>query len=169
MIIRNAVLEDSPKIAEIYNFYVANTCITFEETEVSSEEMSNRLRKVSESALPWLVAVEDGAVDDEVVIGYAYATKWKERTAYRFSVESTIYLSNEAQGKGLGTELYETLLDKLKLLGINSVIGGITLPNPASVGLHEKLGMEKVAHFPKVGFKFGEWLDVGYWQLGLHS
>jgi len=164
MIIRNAVLEDSPKIAEIYNFYVANSCITFEETEVSSEEMSNRLRKVSESTLPWIVAVED-----EAVIGYAYATKWKERTAYRFSVESTIYLSNEAQGKGLGTELYEALLDKLKRLGINSVIGGITLPNPASIGLHEKLGMEKVAHFPKVGFKFGEWLDVGYWQLGLHT
>ncbi|WOI38950.1 arsinothricin resistance N-acetyltransferase ArsN1 family B [Alteromonas sp. CI.11.F.A3] len=164
MIIRDAVLEDSPKIAEIYNFYVANTCITFEETEVSSEEMSKRLRKVSESTLPWIVAVED-----EAVIGYAYATKWKERTAYRFSVESTIYLSNEAQGKGLGTELYEVLLDKLKLLGINSVIGGITLPNSASVGLHEKLGMKKVAHFPKVGFKFGEWLDVGYWQLSLHN
>ncbi|MBQ4831406.1 N-acetyltransferase [Alteromonas sp. MMG017] len=162
--IRDAVLEDSPKIAEIYNFYVANTCITFEETEVSSEEMSKRLRKVSESTLPWIVAVED-----EAVIGYAYATKWKERTAYRFSVESTIYLSNEAQGKGLGTELYEVLLDKLKLLGINSVIGGITLPNSASVGLHEKLGMKKVAHFPKVGFKFGEWLDVGYWQLSLHN
>ena len=164
MIIRDAVLEDSPKIAEIYNFYVAHTCITFEETEVSSEEMSNRLRKVSESTLPWIVAVED-----EAVIGYAYATKWKERTAYRFSVESTIYLSNEAQGKGLGTELYEVLLDKLKLLGINSVIGGITLPNSASVGLHEKLGMEKVAHFSKVGFKFSEWLDVGYWQLSLHN
>ena len=164
MIIRDAVLEDSPKIAEIYNFYVANTCITFEETEVSSDEMSNRLRKVSESTLPWIVAVED-----EAVIGYAYATKWKERTAYRFSVESTIYLSNEAQGKGLGTELYEVLLDKLKLLGINSAIGGITLPNSASVGLHEKLGMKKVAHFSKVGFKFGEWLDVGYWQLSLHD
>lgn len=164
MIIRDAVLKDSPEIAKIYNFYVANTCITFEETEVTSEEMSNRLRKVSEASLPWIVAVKD-----EAVIGYAYATKWKERTAYRFSVESTIYLSTEAQGIGLGTELYEALLDKLKLLGINSVIGGITLPNPASVGLHEKLGMEKVAHFPKVGFKFGEWLDVGYWQLSLHA
>jgi L-amino acid N-acyltransferase YncA len=164
MIIRDAVLADSPEIAEIYNFYVANTCITFEETEVTSDEMSNRLRKVSEASLPWIVAVKD-----EAVIGYAYATKWKERTAYRFSVESTVYLSTEAQGNGLGTKLYEALLDKLTLLGINCVIGGITLPNPASVGLHEKIGMEKVAQFPKVGFKFGEWLDVGYWQLSLHA
>jgi L-amino acid N-acyltransferase YncA len=164
MIIRDAVLADSPEIAEIYNFYVANTCITFEETEVTSEEMSNRLRKVSEFSLPWIVAVKG-----DTVIGYAYATKWKERTAYRFSVESTVYLSTEAQGNGLGTKLYEALLDKLTLLGINCVIGGITLPNPASVGLHEKIGMEKVAHFPKVGFKFGEWLDVGYWQLSLHA
>lgn len=164
MIIRDTVLEDSARMAEIYNFYITNTCITFEEAEISSEEMSNRLRKVSESSLPWLVAVKDDAV-----IGYAYATKWKERTAYRFSVESTIYLSDEAHGKGFGTELYEALLDKIKILGINSVIGGITLPNPASVGLHEKLGMEKVAHFTKVGFKFGEWLDVGYWQLNLNT
>ncbi|WP_438498784.1 GNAT family N-acetyltransferase [Alteromonas australica] len=109
------------------------------------------------------------AVIDETIIGYAYATKWKERSAYRFSVESTIYLSNEFQGKGLGTVLYASLLNKLKILGINSVIGGVTLPNPASVGLHEKLGMEKVAHFSKVGFKFNQWLDVGYWQLSLNA
>eukprot|EP01093_Parvamoeba_rugata_P016035 TRINITY_DN57_c0_g2_i1.p1 TRINITY_DN57_c0_g2~~TRINITY_DN57_c0_g2_i1.p1 ORF type:complete len:166 (-),score=18.09 TRINITY_DN57_c0_g2_i1:95-592(-) len=164
MIIRDAALDDSPQIAEIYNFYVVNTCTTFEESHVSNEEMSMRLRNVADSNLPWIVAVKD-----EAIIGYAYATKWKERSAYRFSVESTVYLSNQAKGKGLGTMLYEALLSKLKPLGINNVIGGITLPNPASVGLHEKLGMEKVAHFSKVGFKFDKWLDVGYWQLSLRE
>ncbi|WP_203565412.1 GNAT family N-acetyltransferase [Alteromonas profundi] len=164
MIIRDAVLDDSSRIAEIYNFYVVNTCTTFEEGYVSDEDMSIRLKKVVEANLPWIVAVID-----ETIIGYAYATKWKERSAYRFSVESTIYLSNEFQGKGLGTVLYTSLLNKLKTLGINSVIGGVTLPNPASVGLHEKLGMEKVAHFSKVGFKFNQWLDVGYWQLSLNA
>ena len=114
--------------------------------------------------MPWLVAVID-----EAVVGYAYATKWKERSAYRFSVESTIYLANGTEGKGVGSVLYQALFNKLKLKGINNVIGGIALPNPASVGLHEKMGMEKVAHFSKVGFKFDEWLDVGYWQLKLHT
>ncbi len=126
--------------------------------------LSIRLKKVVEANLPCIVAVID-----ETIIGYPYATKWKERSAYCFSVESTIYLSNEFQRKGLGTVLYTSLLNKLKTLGINSVIGGVTLQNPASVGLHEKLGMEKVAHFSKVGFKFDQWLDVGYWQLSLNA
>ncbi|MEP1446014.1 MAG: N-acetyltransferase family protein [Paraglaciecola sp.] len=162
MIIRDATFKDSAKIAEIYNFYVVNTAATFEEIQVSSDEISIRITKVQDANLPWIVALKDDAI-----LGYAYATKWKERSAYRFSVESTIYLSSQAQGKGLGTQLYKALLVKLKSLGINNVIGGITLPNPASVALHEKLQMQKVAHFPKVGFKFGKWLDVGYWQLNL--
>ncbi|WP_338047274.1 arsinothricin resistance N-acetyltransferase ArsN1 family B [Paraglaciecola marina] len=164
MMIRDATLEDSPHLANIYNFYVANTSATFEETPVSTEEMSIRLAKVWDANLPWIVAVKN-----DTVIGYAYATKWKERSAYRFSVESTIYLAHDAQGNGLGTELYEVLLSRLKSLDINNVIGGITLPNPASVALHEKLGMEKVAHFANVGFKFDKWLDVGYWQLSLRT
>lgn len=164
MIIRDATVSDASDIVEIYNYYVANTWATFEEDEVTCTEMSDRLNKVVGSGLPWIVAVID-----ETIVGYAYATKWKERSAYRFSVESTVYLAHGAQGKGLGTTLYESLISKLKLKGINSVIGGITLPNPASVGLHEKMGMEKVAHFSKVGFKFQRWLDVGYWQLRLSN
>ena len=101
------------------------------------------------------------------MVGYAYATKWKERSAYRFSAEVSVYLSNQVQGRGLGASLYETLFSKLKEGGINTVIGGITLPNPASVALHEKMGMKKVAHFENVGFKFNQWQDVGYWQLSL--
>ena len=162
--IRDATIDDSEAIAEIYNHYIVNTSITFEETPVSRAEMSTRIKNVQLSELPWIVALKDNNV-----VGYAYATKWKERSAYRFSVESTVYISNQATGEGIGTLLYKELLRKLKARNINNVIGGITLPNPASVGLHEKMAMKKVAHFPHVGFKFGEWLDVGYWQLSLSS
>lgn len=162
--IRDATIDDSKAIAEIYNHYVMNTSITFEENTVTSAEMSKRIRNVQVSDLPWIVALKGNAV-----VGYAYATKWKERSAYRFSVETTVYLSSKTQGEGIGTLLYEELLCRLKSLDINNVIGGITLPNPASVGLHEKMKMKKVAHFPNVGFKFGKWLDVGYWQLSLRT
>tara|TARA_R110000751_G_scaffold150865_3_gene255832 strand:+ start:705 stop:1229 length:525 start_codon:yes stop_codon:yes gene_type:complete len=160
--IRDAVKGDSEGIAHIYNYYIENTAISFEETPVSGADIERRIENVQMAGLPWMVAVEDYAV-----VGYAYATKWKERSAYRFSAEVSVYLSNQVQGRGLGASLYETLFSKLKEGGINTVIGGITLPNPASVALHEKMGMKKVAHFENVGFKFNQWQDVGYWQLSL--
>lgn len=162
--IRDAVKGDSEAIAQIYNHYVENTAISFEEKSVSGSDIQHRIEGVQGAGLPWLVAVEEGGV-----VGYAYATKWKERSAYRFSVEVSVYLSSQVQGKGLGAKLYETLFSKLKESGIHTVIGGITLSNPASVALHEKMGMKKVAHFEKVGFKFNQWHDVGYWQLNLNS
>ena len=118
------------------------------------------MRDVRAQKLPWLVAL-----DADQCLGYAYATRWKERFAYRFSVESTVYLAPAASGRGLGSALYRALFDELKALGVHAVVGGITLPNPASVALHEKMGMRKVAHFAEIGFKFGEWVDVGYWQI----
>jgi len=99
------------------------------------------------------------------LLGYCYASKWKGRCAYRYSVESTVYLSPDATGKGIGSKLYGTLLAELRQRQFHTVIGGIALPNPASVALHEKLGFEKVAQFRQVGNKFGRWIDVGYWQL----
>jgi L-amino acid N-acyltransferase YncA len=92
------------------------------------------------------------------------ATKWRERFAYRFSVEVTVYLAPTFTGNGVGSQLYDALFSVLKSRSIHSVIGGITLPNLASVALHEKFGLEKVAHFKEVGFKFEQWKDVGYWQ-----
>ena len=100
-------------------------------------------------------------------MGYASATKWKGRSAYRFSVETTIYLAPHSVGKRIGTELYRHLLDQLRDLGLHTAIGGVALPNPASVALHEKCGFRKVAHFGEVGFKFGKWIDVAYWQVSL--
>jgi phosphinothricin acetyltransferase len=109
---------------------------------------------------PWLVAEVDGSL-----AGYAYASRWRERPAYRYTAESTIYLSQESGGHGYGSKLYNALLDELRAGGFHAVIGVITLPNPASIALHEKLGFSKVAHFSQVGYKFEHWLDVGYWQL----
>lgn len=162
--IRDAVKSDSESIAHIYNDYIENTAISFEETPVSGSDIERRIESVQGAGLPWMVAMEVDAV-----VGYAYATKWKERSAYRFSVEASVYLSHQMQGRGLGANLYETIFAKLKEGGIHTVIGGITLPNPASVALHEKMGMRKVAHFEKVGFKFNQWHDVGYWQLSLNT
>ena len=110
-------------------------------------------------ALPWLVSEERHEIS-----GYAYAARWKERASYRHSVESTIYLRPDAMGRGVGTQLYTTLLEALRGRALHTVIGGIALPNEASVALHEKLGFVKIAQFHEVGRKFGRWIDVGYWQ-----
>jgi L-amino acid N-acyltransferase YncA len=162
--IRAATESDAQAIADIYNYYIANTVVAFEEQAISKNDILERMEKITGAGLPWLVA-EDGGV----VIGYAYAGKWNVRSAYRHTVESTVYLSNSSVAKGWGTRLYQALFDTLRHKSIHVVIGGITLPNPASVALHEKFGMKQVAHFPEVGFKFGKWLDVGYWQTELKA
>jgi len=162
--IRAATAADIQAITDIYNHYIANTVVTFEEQAISQSEITGRMQKVTGSSLPWLVAEDVG-----VVIGYAYAGKWNVRSAYRHTVESTVYLSPSSVGKGWGTRLYTALFDTLRQKSIHTVIGGITLPNPASVALHEKFGMKKVAHFSEVGYKFGQWLDVGYWQMELKA
>lgn len=159
---REARVDDADAIAAIYNYYVLTTSISFEETEVSAIDMAGRIADVQAAGLPWLVAEIDGAV-----AGYAYATKWRVRHAYRFSVESSVYLAPDSAGKGIGAKLYGVLLERLRAGGYHLAIGGIALPNAASVALHEKMGFEKVAHFSEVGFKFGRWTDVGYWQLAL--
>ena len=162
MNIRDASVEDAEPIASIYNHFVLTTSISFEEAAVPAVEMVGRIADVQAAGLPWLVAEIDGAV-----AGYAYATKWRMRHAYRFSVETSVYLSPAHAGKGLGTALYRAVLARLRDGGYHSAIGGIAQPNAASVALHEKLGFEKVALFREVGFKFDRWVDVGYWELKL--
>jgi phosphinothricin acetyltransferase len=158
--IRAVQVSDAQAIADIYNYYISDTIITFEEQVITAEDMVGRISKLLSADLPWLV-VENTSGQ---VIGYAYAAKWRERFSYRFSVEVTAYLSPEHGGQGLGSQLYQSLFETLKNKGIHSVIGGITLPNEASIALHEKFNMTKVAHFKEVGLKFEQWLDVGYWQ-----
>lgn len=157
--IRLATALDAKSICEIYNYYIKNSVVTFEEEEISVKEMEKRISMVQEK-YPWYVFLSD-----DTVIGYAYASEWKSRSAYRFSVETTVYLHPDFGGKGLGTLLYEKLISKLRSMNIHVAIGGITLPNDSSVALHEKFGFEKIAQFKEVGFKNKRWLDVGYWQL----
>ena len=158
--IRPAEAADAASIAAIYNHYVLNTTVTFEEEAVSTADMGRRIREIKDAELPWLVWEESGKV-----LGYTYASRWKSRCAYRYAVESTVYLDKDATGRGLGTKLYRTLLDDLRGRGLHSVIGGIALPNAASVALHEKLGFHKIGQFKEVGWKFEQWIDVGYWEL----
>lgn len=158
--IRPSTPDDAAAIAAIYNHYVRETIVTFEEVEVSGAEMAKR---ITASHL-WLVREDDGAI-----VGFAYAGRFRERSAYRHTAESTIYLHPEATGRGRGRELYAALLGRLRSLPIHRVLGVIALPNPASIALHERLGFAKCAHLPQVGRKLGRWIDVGYWGLALDA
>ena len=164
MKIRNATLEDAAAIAEIYNYYILDTTVTFEEKAVNVAEMQRRITKISRD-YPWLVAEED---EEHEIMGYAYAGQFSERSAYRFSVEGTVYLKHGYQSRGVGTKLYSGTLQILGEKGFKAVFGRIALPNEPSVQLHEKLGFKKVAHLSKVGFKLENWIDVGYWELLLN-
>ena len=162
ILIRPAETADAAAICEIYNHYIEHTVITFEEVLLTAGDIDKRLQDINAIGLPWLVADVQG-----VVIGYAYAGKFRDRSAYRYTAEVTVYLAPAGTGQGAGTRLYNALFEALRERSIHIVIGGITLPNVASVALHEKMGMEKVAHLEEVGCKFGKWLDVGYWQATL--
>ena len=161
--IRPALPDDAPQICGIYNHYVEETVITFEEQTVSGAEMSRRIVDTT-TTFPWLVTEIDGSI-----AGYAYATAWKSRSAYRFAVETAIYLKPDLTGRGVGHELYAALIADLRERHLHSVIGGIALPNDASIALHEKLGFRKIGIFPEVGWKLSAWVDVGYWELVLNS
>jgi len=159
--LRSCTPEDAARICDIYNHYVRETVVTFEEAAVSEADMAQRIAETT-SRLPWLVWEEAGKI-----LGYACATPWKVRAAYRHAVEASIYLAHDATGRGLGTQLYKALIADLRQRDLHCVIGGAALPNPASVALHERLGFIKVAEFREVGFKFGRWVDVAYWELVL--
>ena len=163
VMIRAVKEQDVSSICTIYNHFIENTVVTFEEKVVTASDILKRITKITADDLPWFVAEDESGN----IMGYAYATKWRDRFSYRFSVEVTVYLSPEHTSKGLGTKLYQVLFEELKRIKIHSAIGGITIPNEASIALHEKFGMVKVAHFKEVGLKFDRWLDVGYWQVTL--
>ena len=159
--LRTCQPSDAPQVCQIYNHYVRETVITFEEVPVAELDMSQRISDVTER-LPWFVWEQSGAI-----LGYAYATAWRARSAYRFSVESTVYLSPSVARRGIGTKLYQALIDDLRGRNVHCAVGGIALPNPASIALHEKLGFSKIGQFKEIGWKFGQWVDVGYWELVL--
>lgn len=158
MEIRRVEISDARQIAEIYNYYVLNSISTFEIEEVSVAEMEKRISEIS-TKYPYFVLVEA-----DKIFGYAYAGQYKSRAAYKPSVEVSVYVRNGIQQKGIGTKLYTKLFEELGKSDFHAIIAGISLPNEASVRLHEKFGMKKVAHFEEVGFKLGGWIDVGYWE-----
>jgi phosphinothricin acetyltransferase len=157
--IRPATDADADAIARIYNHYVEHTTITFEEVAVAPAEIARRIRDVQSASLPWLVAERAGGV-----VGYAYAGKWHARSAYRFSVEVTVYVDVAQPRAGIGTRLYAEMFPLLQARGMHALMAGIALPNEPSVAIHERFGFTKAAHFKEVGFKLGRWVDVGYWQ-----
>jgi L-amino acid N-acyltransferase YncA len=159
--LRDTAPADADAIAAIYNHYVAAATISMETDPVDQDEMAVRIADVQAAGLPWLVLVEDGRL-----CGYAYASKWRARPGYRHAVESSVYIDPELRGRGHGLALYRALIARLEGR-FHTVIGGIALPNAASIALHERLGFRQVASFHEVGHKFGGWVDVGYWQLTL--
>ncbi len=157
--LRNVRPDDAPAIADIYNYYILNSSATCEDVPVSQDEMRQRILDTIR-AYPWLVCEEDGKL-----LGYCYGRKWRERAAYRHSVEVSTYLDPAAVGKGRGSALLDAILVELRRRGFHCVMGGVSLPNDASVALLQKFGLRQVAHFKEVGYKFDRWIDVGYWQL----
>jgi len=156
--IRPVSKSDAESICTIYNYYIEHSAISFEEDIISADEMQHRISEYT-STYPWFVYELDGEV-----VAYAYATLWKSRSAYRFTLESTIYVAHSLNEKGIGTKLYQKLFEELSNSNVHTIMAVIALPNEVSVGFHEKMGFEKVAHFKEVGYKQDQWIDVGYWQ-----
>jgi len=154
---RQATPSDGPAIRALYAPYVESTTYTFELKTPSVEEVCSRMQRYPSH--PWLVA-EDG----DGILGYAYAWPFEDREGYRFTVETSVYVHRDRIGGGIGRLLYGELIAALKERGLVMAVARIALPNPQSERLHERLGFRKVAHFERIGHKFDQWIDVGYWQ-----
>jgi phosphinothricin acetyltransferase len=152
---------DAPGIHAIYAPIVESDHASFEFEPPSVVEMAARISKTI-SRYPWLAAVDDD--QDGRIVGYAYGTEHRGRIGYRWSVEVSVYVSPEAQGKGLGTALYTALFEILEAQGFVNLFAGIALPNPGSVALHEGLGFAPIGRFPSIGWKAGRWWDTGWYH-----
>lgn len=158
MKIRTALVEDASLLHEIYAPIVEQTAISFELTPPSIAELAKRIKSYS-SSHEWLVAEHAGEL-----LGYAYATPHRPRDAYKYSVETSVYIGRESREKGIGKQLYTELFDRLKSRGFHNAYAGITLPNQASVTLHQSVGFTAIGVFREIGFKHDAWHDVSWWQ-----
>jgi phosphinothricin acetyltransferase len=158
-VIRPVTLQDAEAICAIYNYYVLHTTVTFEEEPVGVAEMETRIKNVTKD-LPWYVYEENGEI-----IAYAYLHYYHSRSAYRFTVEDSIYVKNGCQQNGVGTRLLELLIDDAKRLGKHSIMALLGVPNAASNALHKKCGFQKMADMDELGYKFDQWASVGFWKL----
>jgi len=161
MNIREVSMGDVAQICEIYNYYIAETLVTFEEDPLTEMQMRERIEHYVAS-YPWFVCELDGKI-----VGYSYASKFHQRAAYRHTVETTVYVRKGFERRGIGKALYVPLFAHLVEHGCHAVLAVIALPNPGSVGLHEALGFSRVGTLLEVGRKFDQWIDVGYWQKNL--
>jgi L-amino acid N-acyltransferase YncA len=162
MDIRDAnIARDAEAIAAIYAPFVTDTVISFEDVAPTAAEMAVRVERLTETHA-WLVAEDDGEI-----LGYAYGCPHRERAAYRWATEVSVYVDPRHHRRGAGRALYEALFERLAERRYRLALAGIALPNDASVGLHEACGFEPVGVYRRIGFKFGSWWDVGWWQLEL--
>ncbi|MEO6359855.1 MAG: N-acetyltransferase family protein [Sphingomicrobium sp.] len=159
VLIRLARADDAPAIGAVYTPYVQSTRITFEEQPPDTDEI---VRRMANPIHPWLVMVDGGTI-----LGYASTSPMRARAAYRWSVETGVYLRTDAQGRGFGRQLLASHLDLLTRQGFVAAFATIGMPNPASVGLHQALGFNLIGIERGCGFKLGEWADVGRWQKDL--
>lgn len=163
MIVRTASTTDAAAIAAIYAPIVRDTAISFETEPPDADGMAARI-ETTLATHPWLVAEAD-----EAIAGYAYAGLHAAREAYRWSANTTVYVAENRRGSGVGRALYAALIGILRRQGFHSAFAGITLPNAASIALHEAVGFEPLGIYREVGFKLGRWRDVGWWRLGLSA
>lgn len=157
--IRPVKISDTEEITNIYNDYIVNSVVTFETEPLGEEEMRCRIAQVS-IRFPYFVLVEDGKI-----VGYCYAHPWKSRAAYKYTLETTVYVSSKHLGRGIGKQLMLKLIEECRRKGYRALVACITSGNTASCVLHEKLGYKKVSHFERVGIKLGKWLDVVDYEL----
>lgn len=163
--IRAARDEDAAAIAAIYAAYVLTGTVSFETEPPSADTMKQRMGS-SEDLYPWLVAT-NGEEADSSVIAYAYAARFRDRPAYRYVVEASIYVAGPVQGQGVGRLLYGALMDTLRAQGFVQAVAVISLPNDYSIQLHEAVGFQRAGVLREMGFKQGRWLDIGLWQKEL--
>lgn len=157
--IRNVKLSDAERITEIYNYYIENTAVTFDENPVAKEKIRQKIEDIRTKGYPYIVYEERG-----LLTGYAYINTWRPHSAYNITLETSIYLDMQYAGKGLGTKLYEVLIEESRKMNIHSLIAVISLPNGLSRKLHEKFGFRLVGNFKEAGIKFGRLIDVEFWQ-----
>lgn len=161
--IRAATAADAGAIASIYAPYVVTSAVSFEDEAPSPETIAERMR-LKEGLYPWLVAV---STDEGTILGFTYASRFRERPAYRFAVETSVYVAGELQRNGVGRMLYDALMDTLEAQGFTQALAAIALPNDASIKLHEALGFFRAGVYREIGYKHGQWRDVGLWQRPL--
>jgi L-amino acid N-acyltransferase YncA len=162
--LRDAEPRDIPDMREIYNHYVVNSTVTFDEDALTLAEMRKKYKIVADLKYPWLVAVSPRGE----VLGYAFVTPYRSKAAYRFTVENSIYLNPASTGKGLGAVLMKELLARSKAAGIKEIVAVIADQGAeASIALHTQFGFREIGHMGKVGFKFGRWLGTVLMQKSL--